>query len=58
MLIHEENIFYNDRTECWEYYIPNVGFDNDAWITFHVPYNQIPRTGDRIINNRLVKETP
>ena len=56
MLIHGENIRYDARNDSWEYHISNIGFNNEAYIPFRSKQNDVPRTGDMVVNNWLVKK--
>ena len=55
MLIHIDNVRYCPKSDGWELYVPNVGSKNDAIIQFRSKRNEVPETGDEVVDNFLVK---
>ena len=55
MIIHKDNLAWDDALQMWRYHLSNIGGDNEATVYFTAPNNVTPKTGDVIINNRWVK---
>lgn len=55
MLIHEDNLLWDASWHMWQYYLPDIGGGNEAYLYFTCKENEVPKTGDKIENNQLVK---
>ena len=55
MLIHKDNVSWDTYWHVWALYLPDIGSKNEATIYFSSKENEIPETGDQVVNNVLVK---